>query len=471
MNKTRLTIKYLIFDILSAAASWTLFFLFRKIFIESRHFGYAVDIRFNERYLLGLILITAFWCLLFFMAGFYRDVYRKSRLREFGTSLLVTLIGTVILFFSLLLNDIIASYKSYYASFSVLFLIQFLLSYLPRMIITSQTIRKIRKGSIGFRTLIIGANGKALEIYREITRQPVPSGNQIIGFVPMQPGDPSLLANHIPHLGAMENLDRILKEQQVEEVIVAIESTEDKDLERILNILEGYDVIVKIIPSLYDILTGKVAFTNIYGTPLIQVSREIMPPWQATLKRTLDVGLSLLALILSIPLILVLCLLIMLGSSGPVIYSQERIGRHGRQFRIFKFRTMINEAEKNGPRLSSRDDPRVTSIGRFMRRTRMDEIPNFINVIRGEMSLVGPRPERKFYIDQILSKAPHYIHLQKVKPGITSWGQVKFGYAENVEQMIQRMQYDLIYIENMSLAVDLKIMIYTLITILKGRGI
>jgi len=158
-------------------------------------------------------------------------------------------------------------------------------------------------------------------------------------------------------------------------------------------------------------------------------------------------------------------------SEGPVIYSHERIGRFGRPFRLYKFRTMVVNAEKNGPELSSRNDSRITSLGKFMRKHRFDEIPNFVNVLKGDMSLVGPRPERKYFIDQIVQKAPEYRQLQKIKPGITSWGQVKFGYAENVDEMIERMRYDLIYVENMSLYVDFKIMIYTLITIIKGQGI
>jgi lipopolysaccharide/colanic/teichoic acid biosynthesis glycosyltransferase len=185
----------------------------------------------------------------------------------------------------------------------------------------------------------------------------------------------------------------------------------------------------------------------------------------------MDIVVSMVALVVLSPLILFLALGIKISSRGPIIYSHERIGRYGKPFTLFKFRTMVVNAEQNGPALSSKNDKRIFPFGRFMRKHRLDEIPNFFNVLRGEMSLVGPRPEREFYIDQIAARAPEYLHLHKVRPGITSWGQVRYGYAENVDQMIERMKFDLIYIENMTPYVDLKIMIYTLLTIIRGQGI
>jgi lipopolysaccharide/colanic/teichoic acid biosynthesis glycosyltransferase len=196
-----------------------------------------------------------------------------------------------------------------------------------------------------------------------------------------------------------------------------------------------------------------------------------MPVWQEKVKSIIDRTLSLFALIILSPLMLALSVVIKCSSRGPVFYSQERIGKYGRPFVLYKFRTMNPNAEANGPALSSKNDNRITPVGRFMRKTRLDELPNFYNVLKGDMSLVGPRPERQFFIDQIVKKAPHYLHLQKIKPGITSWGQVKYGYAENVDQMIERLKYDLLYLENMSLLVDFRIILYTLITVVRGRGV
>ena len=221
---------------------------------------------------------------------------------------------------------------------------------------------------------------------------------------------------------------------------------------------------------MYDILSGQVKMSSIFGAPLIQITYDIMPPWQRNMKRLIDICASIFALTVLSPFYVIIGLIVKLTSKGPVIYSHERIGLHGDPFYIHKFRSMYVDAEKNGPTLSSKNDPRITPFGKFLRKSRLDELPQFFNVLRGEMSIVGPRPERQYFIDMITTTAPHYKHLHKVRPGITSWGQVKFGYAENVDEMIARLKYDIIYIENMSLAVDLKIMIYTIIIVFQGRG-
>ncbi|MGC9332312.1 MAG: sugar transferase, partial [Bacteroidales bacterium] len=237
-----------------------------------------------------------------------------------------------------------------------------------------------------------------------------------------------------------------------------------------INYLHGTPLTIKVLPDMYDILIGKVRMNQILGTPLIQVKKDIMPTWQLHTKRLMDIVVSFFALILLSPVYLFIAIGVKLSSKGPVIYTHERIGKNQKPFNIYKFRSMYTGAEKHGPSLSSKDDKRVTKFGRFLRKTRLDELPQFYNVIKGNMSLVGPRPERQYFIDQIVEKAPHYRMLHKVKPGITSWGQVKYGYAENVDQMIERLKYDILYIENISLAVDFKILIYTIITVLKSRG-
>lgn len=468
-QKRNTLIKHIVLDAITAAIAWTLFYCYRKIYIESVKFGTPVPIVFDKKFFIALFLIVSFWLIVYTFAGSYRDIFRTSRLGEFLRTFVATLIGVILIFFTLLLDDEIFSYKNYYQSFLVLFALHAGITIPVKLYLTSKIVKGVHRRKIYFNTILIGSNEKALALYREMENQPISSGNKFVGFVHVD-NNIKLLNPFLNHLGSVSDLKKIIQDYDIEEVIIAIESSEHESIGRILNELGGTNVIIKIIPDMYDILSGSVKMTSIFGAPLIEVNREIMPVWQQYMKRMGDIITSLIALIILSPIFLIIAVIIKLTSKGPVFYTQERIGRYGKPFNILKFRSMYVDAEKNGPALSSKFDDRVTPFGRFLRKYRLDELPNFINVLKGEMSLVGPRPERQYFIDQIVKKAPHYTHLQKVRPGITSWGQVKYGYAENVDQMIERLKYDIIYIENMSLVVDLKILIYTIQTVLKGRG-
>jgi len=470
MNYRRQVAKYILTDFLSAGASWTLFFVFRKVYIETNKFGYPIPVEFNDSYFLGLVLLPLLWLLLYYAFGYYKDVYRKSRLSELGQTIGTTFIGVLLIFFALILDDTIKVYTNYYLSFMVLFGLHFFLTYIPRLIFTTTSAHKIHKRIIGFPTILLGSDKNALELYEEMESQPKSTGNKFIGFINVREYKEYLMTKHLPHLGNLDDIQRITREHGVTEVIIAIESHEHELLKKIINKLELGKLVLKVIPDMYDILTGMVKMTTIIETPLIQISHDLMPTWEESLKRIMDVILAIIALILLSPVLLFLALGVKLSSPGPILYSHERIGRYGKPFTIYKFRSMVNNAETNGPALSSVSDSRITKFGLFIRKMRFDEFPQFYNVLIGDMSVVGPRPERQFFIDQIVKKAPHFHHLQKVRPGITSWGQVKFGYASNVDEMIQRLKYDILYIENMSMLVDLKIMIYTIKTVLQGSG-
>ena len=464
MKKKYLWLVFLFFDWLSAASAWFCFNFFRKTYIENYHF------ELNYKLIYSTIIISVLWVLLYAALGQYKNAYKKYRIKEVTQTISQSLLGIILIFFGLLLDDQINSYQDYYNLVLAIIILHTTLTFLPRIIITSNLVSKIHKGKIGFNTLIIGSRNKAKETLLKIRGLKKSSGYFFKGYISTNGGPDMMTTTGLEKLGDYSDLKQVINSHQIEEVIIATEPKEHEKTNTIINDLADLNVKIKVIADMYNILTGSVKMSSIFGALLIAVNPEILSPWEKITKRIVDVILSTIAIILLSPIFILLSLIIKSGTKGPIIFKQERIGINGKPFMIYKFRSMFNEAEKDGPQLSSQHDPRITPIGKFMRKTRLDETPQFFNVILGDMALVGPRPERQFYIDKIIAEAPHYKHILKVKPGITSWGQVKFGYAENVEEMVARLKFDLLYVENMSLVLDLKILFYTAIIMIKGDG-
>ncbi len=470
-NRKKIAIFYLLNDFISAMVAWGLMFVFRKTYIGGYQLFVHDQAIFDRNFYIGIFIIPIFWIALYFITGTYREFYRKSRLAEVYKTLITSIAGVTFLFFTLILDDQIDNdITNYYRTVVVLLLLHFFFTASGRILLLNRVKSQVRRGLIGYNTIIVGGNENAVQLYHDIRDPQKGLGYKLTGFIDTNGSSANGLAAHLPQLGKLADLERMAGADNIKEVIIAIETSEHHRLSEIINTLADTKVIIKIIPDMYDILSGSVKMSNVIGAPLIEIYPDMMPFWQKILKRMIDVAASSAALAILSPLMLYIMLRVRLSSPGPVFFSQERIGKHGQPFMIYKFRSMHVGAETNGPKLSSKDDPRITPYGRSLRKWRFDELPQFYNILRGDMSLVGPRPERRFFIEQLISRDPAYKHLQKVKPGITSWGMVKFGYAENVDQMIQRMKWDLLYIENMSLAIDFKIMIYTVLVILEGRG-
>jgi exopolysaccharide biosynthesis polyprenyl glycosylphosphotransferase len=466
MKKSKQAGKYILSDFISASVAWLLFNILRyEVFAIDEGADSLLDYLQYPGVLGGQVVIPLLWLVLYYFSGYYNKPFGKSRLTELFSTFITVLIGTVFVFFALLLDDIPRSIDIYYKLFFGMFGLQFFITYIPRLLITQSGMRKIKNREWAMKVLIIGAGGKAVRIAHDLYRL----GYDICGFVSEDERTP-VKADRNQVLGTVEDIPVLMEKENVDEIVLAVESKNNKALLGILYSLYRYKRPIKVLADRFNMLS-KIQLRTIRGIPLVDVTDNNFSPAEQNIKLFLDKVCSVVALLLLSPLFAYIAWRVKKDSPGPVFFRQERIGYLGQPFWMYKFRTMYVNAEENGPSLSSEDDLRVTPFGRIMRKYRLDELPQFWNVLKGDMSLVGPRPERKYFIDEIVKTAPYYYLLHNVRPGITSLGMVKYGYAASVDKMVERMEYDILYYENMSLTLDLTILIYTVKTVITGKGV
>lgn len=425
-KRKKLQLIYLLVDILSSVLVWGAFLIFRWLVYENRMF--SVDTVFVPmfNFYLPLFLYPIGCLLVYYLSGYYLRPLRKRYSKELRRTFVSAIIISLGAFFLIIINDPVADYQHYFISLVVLFGLQFIGSYLPRVFITYLSHR-------------------------------------------MEGAIPRVYTIH--SLSEVEQFEQLHAEMPYDEVILDLgDHSKEQSIYTLINRLYPCNVEISVVPSLYDMLTGAAMIEEVGDQPLVRITEHKMSDMELCIKRVFDIVVSFVMLILLIPVYIMIALLVKCTSRGPIIFKQERIGLHGLPFQILKFRTMCDAAEGSTPQLSLDNDPRITPVGRWLRKYRLDELPQFWNVLIGEMSIVGPRPERRYFIQQIEQQAPYYCMIYKIRPGLTSWGPIKVGYTDTIEKMIIRLNFDVVYIENMSLLLDVRIMFHTIGVLLNGKG-
>ena len=417
---------YILVDILSSLLVWGSFLIFRWLVYDGRVFSVDSVLIPMFNFYTPLIAYPIGCLIIYYLSGYYLRPLRKPYLRELRRTFISALIISFGAFFIFIIDDPVTQYERYITSLIVLFILQFIGSYIPRLLVTYISHK-------------------------------------------FDHDEPRIYTIH--SMNEVEQFELAHQLEPYDEVILDFKSkSKENDIYTLINRLYPCNVEISVVPSLYDMLTGAAMIDDVSDQPLIRISEHKMSDTGLCIKRAFDVVVSAMMLILLSPLYLILSLLVWYSSKGPVFYKQERIGLHGLPFNIIKFRTMCVHAEEATPQLSADDDPRITKVGKWMRKYRLDELPQFWNILRGEMSIVGPRPERRYFINQIEEKAPYYCMIYKIRPGLTSWGPIKVGYTDTLDKMIRRLNYDIVYIENMSIRLDIKIMFHTIGVIFNGKG-
>ena len=469
ISESKQRLRYVIADLVTGGLAFWLFNIVRYFLLAESDYGFISLWNYlgSTKLVIEQCVVPPCMLLIYWLSGYYNQPFQKSRVQELGTTFLSEVFNTVIIYLVLLINDQTGKRIINYELIGVLLGLLFFLTYIVRLCITNYSIRNFKKDLWQINVLIMGNSKVSRKVAAKLKNLRRETNYHICGFVEI-PGETSVKDDE--NIVAFENLKDACHQLAVNQMILAPEYHNDKKVMKLLSVLFPLKIPVKISPDTFSYVTSAIRLKDIYAEPFIDLTGPSIGESSKNIKRSFDVVASIFVMMVLSPLYLLLILLVKSSSKGPVFYSQERIGRFQKPFKIYKFRSMVQEAEEKGPQLSRDDDPRITRIGHWMRKYRLDELPQFWNVLKGEMSIVGPRPEREYYINQIVEKAPYYTLVCQVRPGITSWGMVKYGYASSVAQMVERTRYDLIYLANMSLTVDLKILIYTIKTVFGGEG-
>lgn len=473
INKNRQRIKYIAGDFVMSALAWFVFnfIRFNDIIAPSQPYASFGQFMTVRQVWLGQICFPLMMSGIYFLSGYYNRVFLKSRVEELANTLSTALIGTLAIYFIAIVDDPIPDRASNYELLLMLLGLMFAFVYAFRLWLTHTTNRLIARGKLRFNAMIVGTSQYARALREKLETKVNLSSHayNIVGYVEPD-GSHCQRDLDLPVFG-IDNLEETCRALDVKYLIATSHRNGMQATLETLNKLFTIGLPILISPTLFQLITAKPKISRLIGEPLVDITRPNMGESTINLKRAGDAFVSAIVLVLLLPVFAIIAIVIKSDSPGSVIYSQERIGYRKKPFKIYKFRTMRADAEANGPALASADDSRVTKAGRFLRKYRLDELPQFWNVLIGDMSIIGPRPERAYYIRQIMEKAPYYILVHQVRPGITSLGMVKHGYASNVDEMIKRLQYDLIYLENVSFTSDLKILVYTVNTVLTGKGL